>query len=144
MPTWLRQLLKTLRHIVVVSIVCAYCVSAPLVTYEQNLEHLQTGIASFYGNGKDGFLGRKTASGYVLTAECLYAAHPTLPFGTELLITNLKTGLSVVVTVRDRGPFVRGRIIDLSHKAAKLIGMQGTDIVSVMKIIKTPVVIDNL
>ncbi len=73
------------------------------------------GVASWYG-GK--FHGRKTANGEIYDQNALTAAHRELPFGTRLEVTNLANGLSVVVTVNDRGPFVDGRIIDLSRRAA--------------------------
>jgi rare lipoprotein A len=76
----------------------------------------QTGIASWYG--KD-FHGRPTASGEIYNMYAMTAAHRTLPLGTFLLVTNLENGNSVKVTVNDRGPFVKGRIIDLSYSAFK-------------------------
>jgi rare lipoprotein A len=82
-----------------------------------------TGIASYYG-GK--FHGKRTANGETFNKNALTAAHLTLPFGTKLKVTNLRNGRSVVVRVNDRGPHVRGRIIDLSQAAAKKIGITGT------------------
>lgn len=75
----------------------------------------QTGLASFYS---DKFEGKKTASGALYTASKMTAAHPTLPFGTTVKVTNISNAKSVVVIVNDRGPFVKGRIIDLSKAAA--------------------------
>ncbi len=75
----------------------------------------QTGDASFYA---DKFEGRKTANGEIYRHHKMTAAHRTLPFGTQLKVTNLRNGKSIVVTVNDRGPFVKGRIIDLSKGAA--------------------------
>jgi rare lipoprotein A len=80
----------------------------------------RTGKASYYGNK---FNGRKTASGAKFRNSKLTAAHKTLPFGTKVKVTNLKNGKSVRVKINDRGPFVAGRIIDLSRKAARKIGM---------------------
>lgn len=80
----------------------------------------QVGTASWYGPR---FYGRKTASGEIFTKHQLTAAHRTLPFGTKLLVTNTKTGESVVVKVNDRGPFHGNRIIDLSHAAAERISL---------------------
>ncbi|MBD3263817.1 MAG: septal ring lytic transglycosylase RlpA family protein [Candidatus Omnitrophica bacterium] len=80
----------------------------------------QRGIASWYG--KD-LKGKKTASGEPFDPEKLTAAHKRLPFGTKVKVTNLNNDKSVVVIVTDRGPFVRGRIIDLSKGAAKEINM---------------------
>lgn len=81
------------------------------------------GIASWYGAE---FKGRKTSSGEIYDPEALTAAHRSLPFGTLLRVTDLDTGASVVVRVNDRGPFVAGRILDLSEAAARLIGVIAT------------------
>jgi rare lipoprotein A (peptidoglycan hydrolase) len=89
---------------------------------------IQHGTASWYGPG---FYGRKTASGEVFTKTQLTAAHPTLPMGTKLRVTNNDTGESVVVKVNDRGPFHGNRIIDLSHAAAKTIGLIQSGVCSV-------------
>jgi rare lipoprotein A len=80
----------------------------------------QTGIASYYG-GK--FIGRPTANGEIFDATKLTAAHKILPFGTMVKVTNLTNHKSVFVRINDRGPFVAGRIIDLSEAAAKKIDM---------------------
>ncbi|MCZ8292709.1 MAG: septal ring lytic transglycosylase RlpA family protein [Hylemonella sp.] len=80
--------------------------------------HSETGQASYYGNE---FHGRKTANGELFDQAKLTAAHRTLPFGTRLKVTNTQTGKSVQVRVNDRGPFVKGRIIDLSSSAFKAI-----------------------
>ncbi|MDY6906199.1 MAG: septal ring lytic transglycosylase RlpA family protein [Thermodesulfobacteriota bacterium] len=77
---------------------------------------VEEGLASWYG-GK--FHGRKTASGETYNMYALTAAHKTLPLGTMVRVTNRKNGKSVVVRINDRGPFVHGRIIDLSYTAAK-------------------------
>ena len=79
-----------------------------------------TGIASYYA---DSLHGNKTASGERYDKNELTAAHPWLPFGTRLLVTNLKNGRTVEVRVNDRGPFIKGRIIDLSRAAAKELKM---------------------
>ncbi len=88
----------------------------------------QTGMASWYGKK---FNGRPTASGEIFDMYKLTAAHKKLPFGTRVRVTNLKNGKSVVVKVNDRGPFVRGRIIDLSYAAAKKIKMINDGVVKV-------------
>ncbi|MBN1413063.1 MAG: septal ring lytic transglycosylase RlpA family protein [Spirochaetales bacterium] len=80
----------------------------------------EEGYASWYGPK---FHGRKTASGEIYDMHKLTAAHKTLPFGTYVLVVNLENGFSVVVKINDRGPFVKGRIIDLSKAAAIEIGM---------------------
>lgn len=83
----------------------------------QVAEAAQTGTASYYKHG------RKTASGERFNPNGYTAAHRTLPFGTRVLVTNLKNGKSVIVKVNDRGPFGRGRIIDLSFAAAKVVDL---------------------
>jgi rare lipoprotein A len=82
----------------------------------------QTGIASWYGPG---FHGKATASGAIYDQNDLTAAHQTLPLGTRVMVTNLETGNSTQVTINDRGPFAKGRIIDLSFTAGKALGMIG-------------------
>jgi rare lipoprotein A len=84
----------------------------------------ESGIASVYGH-RDGYAGKKTASGERMNPAALTAAHRTLPFGTRVRVTNKKNGRSVVVRISDRGPFVRGRVIDLSPAAARAIGFAG-------------------
>ena len=78
----------------------------------------QSGIASVYSN-------EKTANGEYAHADRLTAAHRTLPFGTRVLVTNVSSGRSVVVRINDRGPFIAGRIIDLTPAGAKAIGSNG-------------------
>ena len=75
------------------------------------------GLASFYTEGT------RTASGEKFDTNQLTAAHPTLPFGTRLRVTNVATGRSVTVRVNDRGPYVPGRIVDVSYSAAETLGM---------------------
>jgi rare lipoprotein A len=83
------------------------------------------GIASFYSEDT------QTASGEKFDANELTAAHPTLPFGTRVRVTDVKTGRSVTVRVNDRGPYVPGRIVDVSHSAAAELGMLGKGITNV-------------
>ena len=82
----------------------------------------QTGIASWYGPG---FHGKATASGAVYNQNDLTAAHQTLPLGTRIMVTNLENGRATELLINDRGPFVKGRIIDLSYAAAESLGMIG-------------------
>lgn len=77
--------------------------------YEEN------GKASYYANL---FIGRQTANGEVFSQDSLTAAHRTLPFGTKVVVTNIRTGKSVQVVINDRGPFRKNRIIDLTRRAA--------------------------
>ena len=83
------------------------------------------GIASFYTEGT------KTASGEKFNTHELTAAHPTLPFGTRLRVTNVASGQSVTVRVNDRGPYVRGRVVDVSYAAAETLGMVGGGVAKV-------------
>lgn len=80
----------------------------------------QTGEASSYG---EGFHGKTTASGETFNQNDMSAAHPTLPMGTEAKVTNLETGQSVDLRINDRGPYAKGRDIDVSKKAAEELGM---------------------
>jgi rare lipoprotein A len=84
--------------------------------------HTLQGIASWYGYPHH---GRMTAGGQRFNMYEFTAAHQTLPLGTRLRVTNLTNGRSVIVTITDRGPFVRGRVIDLSFAAAREISMLG-------------------
>ena len=81
----------------------------------------QVGVASVYSHES----GSATASGEKLDHEAFTAAHRTLPFGTKVKVTNKNNGREVVVTVNDRGPFLRGRVIDLSPAAARVLGFSG-------------------
>lgn len=98
------------------------CVSLPAIA--------ETCTASQYGVG-DGYHGRKTASGERFNTYALTAAHRTRAFGSHVTVTNLSNGRSVNVRITDRGPFIRGRCVDLSRAAANQIGMGGTARVSV-------------
>lgn len=83
------------------------------------------GVASFYTEGQ------QTASGEKFNTHDLTAAHPTLPFGTRLRVTNVATGKSVTVRVNDRGPYVPGRVVDVSYSAANALGMVGSGVAKV-------------
>ncbi len=83
---------------------------------------VETGIASWYGPG---FHGRTTSSREVFDMYELTAAHPSLPLGTRVMVTNLANGRSVEVRINDRGPFAKGRIIDLSYAAARILELIG-------------------
>ena len=94
----------------------------------------ERGRASWYGGH---FHGRETASGETYDKEGLTAAHPSLPFGTIVKVTNEKNGWSCNVRINDRGPFVKGRIIDVSEAAARQLGMIGDGVVPVsVRIVK--------
>ncbi len=97
---------------------------------------LEEGYASWYG-GK--FHGRSTASGEIFNTDDFTAAHRTLPFGTRVKVTNLENGKSTIVRINDRGPFIRGRIIDLSRAAAETIDMMHAGVVKVrIEVVETP------
>jgi rare lipoprotein A (peptidoglycan hydrolase) len=81
----------------------------------------QVGLASWYGAD---FQGKPTASGQIFDEEKLTAAHRTLPLRSRVRVTNLENGRSVEVRINDRGPYVQGRVLDLSTRAAKALGMQ--------------------
>jgi rare lipoprotein A len=81
---------------------------------------VQEGLVSWYG---EQFHDRPTASGQLFDSNAMTMAHPTLPFGTKVKVTNLRNGRSVVLTVNDRGPFVGQRIADLSQAAAATLGI---------------------
>ena len=89
------------------------------------------GLASWYGPG---CWGHRTASGERLNAGAFTAAHRFFPFGTRVLVTSRRTGRSVVVRINDRGPFARGRIIDLSSASARALGMTGTEPVTLARL----------
>ncbi|MDW8141609.1 MAG: septal ring lytic transglycosylase RlpA family protein [Candidatus Bipolaricaulota bacterium] len=96
----------------------------------------QVGIASWYG---EPFHGRRTSSGEIYDMHKLTAAHLTLPFGTIVRVTDLETKKSVVVRINDCGPFVPGRIIDLSFAAAERLGMVRKGLAKVgLKVLKYP------
>lgn len=95
----------------------------------------QKGEASFYGKG---FQGKETASGEKFNKNDLTAAHPTLPLGSEATVTNLENGQSVQVEINDRGPYAKGRDIDLSEKAAKDIGLDDQGVAPVKIEAKIP------
>jgi len=89
---------------------------------------VQEGLASWYGIEER---GRATASGEIMDPERLTAAHRTWPFGTVVHVEDIETRASVVVRINDRGPFIAGRIIDLSHRAARELGMVGKGVAKV-------------
>jgi len=107
------------------SVIMASCTPAPL--YRQGDESggstgkgwVETGEASWYG-GK--FHGRQTASGEIYDMHGISAAHKTLPLGTRVRVTNLSNDRQLIVRVNDRGPFIKGRIIDCSREAARQLG----------------------
>jgi rare lipoprotein A len=87
----------------------------------ENFEYSETGIASWYGPN---FHGKPTANGEIFDQNLVTAAHPTLPLPSAARVTNLENGRTIMLRVNDRGPFARGRIIDLSRRAAQLLGFE--------------------
>lgn len=122
-----------LKRITLTAIIAAVLL-VPLLAMDEPAEarmgamYVQKGKASWYGPG---FRGRKTASGERFNPHHLTAAHRRLPLGTKAKVTNLDNGRTVEVEINDRGPYVRGRIIDLSKAAAERLGMKqaGTTLV---------------
>lgn len=103
--------------------------------------NVHVGVASWYGPR---FSGKKTASGDTFDETKLTAAHKTLPLGSKARVTHLGNGKSVEVLINDRGPFVEGRMIDLSRAAAKALGMVGNGIAKVqVELLREAVVTEN-
>jgi peptidoglycan lytic transglycosylase len=95
----------------------------------------QTGLASWYGPR---FHGKRTANGEKYNKHALTAAHKTLPLGSRAIVTNLNTGQSIEVRINDRGPFIEGRVIDLSQTAARLVGVLGPGVAPVKVEVVSP------
>lgn len=93
---------------------------APDFNRIQSIRPQIASTASWYGPG---FHGRRTANGEAFDQDAMTAAHPYLPFGTRVKVTNVRNGRSVVLRVNDRGPYVGGRVIDVSRRAASELGM---------------------
>ena len=104
----------------------------PFPNTPANRRTLQSALASFYKNDS------KTASGERFNPSELTAAHRTLPFGTRLRVTNVATGQTVTVRVNDRGPFIPGRVVDVSHSAAEALGMVDRGITKVKLEVEKP------
>lgn len=104
----------------------ASCSLPPLATWHSaprgSDPSVEVGTASWYGPG---FHGNRTSSGEVYNQNELTAAHPTLPLGSRVMVTNIENGRSVELRINDRGPFVEGRIVDLSYAAAKALRLVG-------------------
>lgn len=105
------------------------------------VDSYETGGASYYGRE---FEGRRTASGERYDGEALTAAHRTLPFGTRVRIVNLVNDRTVEVVINDRGPHRKGRIVDLSHRAAELIGLLRMGVARVRLEVIAPPAADRL
>ena len=114
---------------ILTAVIVAILISLPMsASARVKKGHTQKGIASYYS---DALHGRKTASGEVYNKRILSAAHKSLPLGTKVRVTKVSNGKSVVVRVNDRGPFVKGRIIDLSRRAARNLGIINSGVAKV-------------
>ncbi|MEO0279013.1 MAG: septal ring lytic transglycosylase RlpA family protein, partial [candidate division WOR-3 bacterium] len=130
---YLRFFLVLFLQITLVS--CGYFYKRPLVS-EYPVGYTEKGLASWYGLEEH---GKPTASGEPFNMFDYTAAHKSLPFGTHVEVRNLKNGKVVVVRINDRGPFIEGRIIDLSYASAQAIGMLEDGIVPVeLKVVDLP------
>lgn len=103
-------------------VACLAVQGAELGAPEATAFWVETGIASVYASK---FQGRRTASGERYNSKALTAAHPSLPFGSLVRVTSLSNGKTVVVRINDRGPFVEGRILDVSRAAAQALRLRG-------------------
>lgn len=122
-PTWLGQI-----ALAAVLTLAGSVASGDSLDEDGGLHYTAEGRASYYSSR---FHGRRTASGEPYDETIMTAAHPSLPFDTQLCITNLNNGRSAMVRVNDRGPFVGGRIIDVSMAAARELGMLRAGIIRV-------------
>jgi rare lipoprotein A len=107
---------------------CTICVYSQSDLKKKSFTYNTVGYASYYSNK---FAGKKTASGDIYDPKKFTASHRTLPFGTKVKVENLSNGKSVVVTINDRGPLKKERIIDLSFSAAKALGIEKKGIAKV-------------
>ncbi len=107
-----------------------------VIFFQMGNRYYEEGIASWYGPG---FHGRQTSSGEIYDMYGISAAHKTLPFGTIVKVVDLETDKSVIVAINDRGPFIEGRIIDLSKGAAEKLGIVNKGITQVgLRILEWP------
>ena len=123
--TFLRRALALVIGALVIASLAACGTKPPI---RETPPYKATGLASYYGKK---FHGRRTASGERFNMHAMTAAHRNFKFGTRVNVTNLQNNRSVTVRINDRGPFARGRIIDLSYAAAKKIGMIADGVVRV-------------
>lgn len=132
LPSNLMHVAKSIAIASAVALCLSSCVGSAPAFGEKG--YTEEGKASYYARK---FQGRKMANGDPYRRGKLTAAHKTLPFGTKVKVTNLQTNETVKVKITDRGPFVRGRIVDLSESAAKRVGMLKAGVVPVkVKVVK--------
>ena len=119
----------------------AACLSPAPALARLKHRHREVGVASFYGREWN---GHRTASGERFDPDALTAAHRTLPFGTRVKVTNLENGRHVIVRINDRGPFVRGRVLDLSRAGAKKLDFLASGTATVrIDVLKSPALAAN-
>jgi rare lipoprotein A len=123
----LKRMTRPSTALAITAVVLGCALGAIPAAAEETKPPVQSGAASWYGPG---FHGKRTANGETFNTNDLIAAHKTLPFGTQLRVTNERTGKSVVVRINDRGPYAHGRVIDLSKAAAQAVGIEGVGQVS--------------
>ena len=116
---------RRVRDLRLLGLALLACAGVPLGVPRAMAGHAMTGLAAFYSDSQT------TASGERFNKSVLTAAHRTLPFGTRVRVTRRDTGQSVVVRINDRGPFGRGRVIDLSERAARSLNMTGRGVAPV-------------
>jgi len=120
----------------VMYLITVVAVVGAIVLWQVAGPYYEVGVASWYGPG---FQGNHTANGEIYDMNGISAAHKTLPFGTLVRVVDLETGESVVVRINDRGPFIEGRIIDLSKGAAEKLGIIDKGITRVgLRILRWP------
>ena len=125
--------MKTILTTAILLLIATSCSVVPATTMEtQSVKQyvmIQSGEASWYSTRCNG--GTKTASGKKLQNHAATAAHKTLPFGTRVKVTNIKNGKSEVVTIQDRGPYIKGRVIDVTVGVAERLGFKSNGIAKV-------------
>jgi rare lipoprotein A len=125
--------MKIILTTAIILMLATSCSVVPTTAMEaQNVKEyvmIQSGEASWYSTRCNG--GTKTASGYKLQNHAPIAAHKTLPFGTRVKVTNIKNGKSEVVTIRDRGPYTKGRVIDVTVGVAERLGFKSNGVAKV-------------
>ena len=124
----LRQLMGNALPLNAIANISSAAPEVTIARVQEQVTSLRKGMASWYGPG---FHGRLTANGERYNQNGLTAAHKNLPFGTRVRVTNLNNGRSITVRINDRGPYARGRIIDLSKGAALVIGLMGSGVAPV-------------
>ncbi len=122
------MLKRTLPFFLLLLILATSCHRKTVSSSSVYVSGSETGLASFYS---ESYNGKKTANGEIYNSSEFTAAHKTLPFGTKVKVTNLTNGKTVKVRVNDRGPYVSGRIIDLTRTAARKIDMVNAGVVKV-------------